>query len=378
MKYTLIAFAYLALFSLGFLDNSRGPVYPEILNYFQISKASGGLIFSLSSLSAFIISLFAKRWLGFFGAIGASRIALSCHLISFLIMGLVPPSSIGHIVFLIASFIFGLGLGILSISLNLIISESTTIYRRRQIFSGLHSMYGVASLIAPFIVGRLFFHGISWQAYFLVLSVLPVLGLIHSLFLKNTHQETNVIEDNFDFDKKQQIWLSIIFAGYISGEILIASRLVVYLSEVKGISSVLSSQALSLFFLCLLSGRLFFTFFKVKINSKKLLIFSSAASSVCLIMGIMYFPIFLSISGLAMSYFFPCAMNLIGEVFPGHIDVVVSRVMMVAGGVLVVMHWSFGVLASYLGLDVAIWLAPIFHIAVLYILQFKSGFLAKN
>ncbi|MFT6630712.1 MAG: fucose permease [Bacteriovoracaceae bacterium] len=378
MKYTFIAFAYLALFSLGFLDNSRGPVYPEILNYFQISKASGGLIFSLSSLSAFIISLFAKKWLGSFGAIGASRIALVCHLISFLIMGLVPPSTIGHLVFLVASFVFGFGLGILSISLNLIISESTTVEKRRQVFSGLHSMYGIASLLAPFIVGRLYSQGISWQAYFLVLCALPVIGLVHSLFLKNTYQAQIEVENNFDFNKKQQIWISIIFAGYISGEILIASRLVVYLSEVKGISSVVSSEALSLFFLCLLSGRLFFTFVKVNIDSKKLLIISSAGSSLCLILGIIYYPVFLSISGLAMSYFFPCAMNLIGEAFPEDIGVVVSKVMMVAGAVLVIMHWSFGILASYLGLDIAIWLAPLFHIAVLYILQFKCGFLAKN
>jgi fucose permease len=378
MKYTFIAFAYFSLFSLGFLDNSRGPVYPEILAFFQISKVAGALIFSLSSLSAFAISLFAKRWLTHFGPIGASRIALLCHFISFLIMGLVPPTSFGHSIFLIASFIFGLGLGILSISLNLIISSSTNVYRRRQVFAGLHSMYGVASLLAPFIIGHLFNLGISWQSYFLVLGILPILGLVHSLFLKDNFEKQKRVEDKFEIDKKHQLWLSLIFAAYISGEVLIGSRLVVYLREVKGVDAATSSQGLSLFFLCLLAGRLFFAIKKVNLDSRKLLIISAWASSICLIFGILSYPILLAFSGLAMSYFFPCAMNLIGEVFPGHVDLVVSRVMVVAGAVLVIMHWGFGLLASYLGLESAIWLAPIFHLVVLYILQFKTGFLAKN
>lgn len=378
MKYNLIAFAYLALFSLGFLDNSRGPVYPEILNFFNMSKASGGLIFSLSSLSAFIISIFARKWLQVFGVLNSSRIALLCHLVSFLIMGQAPSSEFGKYFFLAGSFVFGLGLGVLGISLNLIISDSTTIYRRRQVFSGMHAMYGVASLMAPFIVSKLFLNNIHWQSYFLALTSIPALGLVHSLFLKSEARKEKENQLEVCVSKKDQFWLSMIFAAYISGEILVGSRLVIYLSEVRGIEKAEGAENLSLFFLCLLVGRVLFAIKRINIPSRTLLVLSSLCSVLLLCFGILFNPIFLGFSGLAMSYFFPCAMNLLGESYPKGLDLVVSRVMMIAGGALVVMHWFFGVLASYIGLETTFWLAPIFHLCVLYILQFKVGFLAKS
>ena len=116
MKFIYISFAYLSLFCLGFIDNSRGPVYPEILEYFNLTKSSGSLIFSLSSFMAFIGALTSKVWLGLLGAIRASKIALVLQVIACLIMGSVAGTEYGYKLFLLGTMLFGLGVGIQSVS----------------------------------------------------------------------------------------------------------------------------------------------------------------------------------------------------------------------------------------------------------------------
>ena len=76
MKFAYIAFAYFTLFTLGFIDNARGPIYPQFLDYFGVSNALGSWVFTLSSLCSFLTALLAKFWLPRIGIITASKIAL--------------------------------------------------------------------------------------------------------------------------------------------------------------------------------------------------------------------------------------------------------------------------------------------------------------
>lgn len=377
MKYAYIAFAYLSLFTLGFIDNSRGPIYPEILKFFNISNTSGALIFSLSSLSSFLAAVFSKSWLQKLGALNSSKVAMIFYLIACLIMGKASPGPFGYYYFLIASLIFGLGVGIHSITLNLIINESSPTKHRRRVFSGLHSMYGIASLIAPFLIGNLASLNIPWQKYFIFIAIIPAVFFVLFIFLK----PQNIRNENSEkliISKYQQWILATVFACYICGEMLISTRLVVYLKNIKNLSGEVSSTYLSLFFLLLLIGRLTFTIKHFNTKSDKLLKISMGSSIISVILGIVYFPILLAVSGLTMSYFFPCAMDWLGEHFHTNMDAIFSKVMTIVGGCLVVFHWLFGVVAAQVGLDFAIWIVPVLHIIVLYILQFKTHFLAKS
>jgi fucose permease len=377
MKIPYIVFAYLSLFALGFIDNSRGPIYPEILNFFNIDNTKGALIFSGSALSGFVVAVFARKWLPIHGALNSSKFALFVQSIACIGMGLVNSNESGFYLFLLFSLTFGISVGVLSITLNLIINESTQLRLKRRVFAGLHSMYGVASLIAPFVIGKLFSFDIHWQTYFLTLGILPLGFLI--LFIGLRPQKLNSINIAcINLTIKQQLILGTVFAAYICGEILISTRLVIYLNKVKGFSLQDSSQFLSLFFCFLLMGRLIFTFFHFEIESKKLLKISLISSILTLIGGILFYSPLLLISGLAMSYFFPCAMDWLGECFGKNMEAIFSKIMAIVGGALVVLHWCFGGVASVFGLDKAIWIAPLLHILVLYILQCRTDFLAKK
>src|SRR3989344_6567310 len=54
-----IGFACLAMFVLGMSDNIRGPLYPELLLFFNLTNAQGSLSFAVASTAAFFGNIFA-------------------------------------------------------------------------------------------------------------------------------------------------------------------------------------------------------------------------------------------------------------------------------------------------------------------------------
>jgi len=370
VKITFIFIAYSALFILGIIDNSRGPIYPEILQLFLITKSQGSLIFSLASLSGFIISLFSRKWIPFFGVMGATRISLLLDAISCLLMGTVSVNHFGYYQFLVAAIILGLAMGIKGITLNVMINQSSPARLRRQLYAGLHSMYGIASLSAPLIFGYIFKNNISWKDYFLYLSLLPIFILILSLKEKTKKRNEYTEKDNHtQFNKA--VWYALAFTLYVSSEILISSRLVVYLTESHEISKADASYLLSGFFTFLLIGRLFFTFMKVNINSYNLMRLSLILSILINLLGLSHYPKILILNGLTMSFFFPTGMDFLSTRFSKASDSIISIVMISVGGGLVVTHYLFGLLSDSIGVASSMWLTPIMLTISLYLLQFK-------
>jgi FHS family glucose/mannose:H+ symporter-like MFS transporter len=49
-----IFFAFLSLFLLGLADNIRGPLFPEILQFFFVSSSKGSWSFATTSGAAFV------------------------------------------------------------------------------------------------------------------------------------------------------------------------------------------------------------------------------------------------------------------------------------------------------------------------------------
>lgn len=352
-----LLFAYSSLFSLAFIDNSRGPLYPEILKSFSISNSTGALIFTLSALSSFIMTIFSKNWLRCFGLIGSSKFALFFHFLACIGMGLTPFGTMGFVVFLVASIFLGLGVGVLSVTMNLIINSTTPRHLKRRAFSGLHSMYCIASLMAPQLMGIL---ALSWQDYFLFLSLMPLSFLIVFSSLKIKNIQT-VKKDSHDFKKRKSV-IAFVLASYVAGEVLVSSRMVLYLNEVKSIGTIEGGSYLSYFFLSLLAGRLLFTFKKIDLPAKALLYISLLTSLLLLLGGMLLYAPLLALSGLSMSYFFPCAMDWLGEMFQEHLDDLLGYVMMFIGGTLVVVHFLFGIISTYIGVEYAFYLAPALHI----------------
>jgi fucose permease len=372
-----ILFTYLVLFSLGIIDNSRGPIYPELLKLFSITKTQGSFIFTVTSLISFGVTLLSPYWLKSFGALKSTKFALLMHFIACLLMGFASQYSWGFYLFLLASTFVGIGIGISSLTVNLIITNSVSKNHRRKLFSGLHAMYGISALLAPTILSFIFKNKMSWSNYLFVISVIPLLILISFFTLKSK----NITEEKkhpSKILKKHLYILCAIFSFYVSAEMLIATRLVIYLNEVKSYGLDESSVKLSLFFLFLLIGRVTFSFVHLKLHTITILKLSVFGSILFTLLGIFYSGELLPITGLFMSIFFPFGMDWLSHNYGEDIDFIVSRVMTVVGGSLVVMHFIFGYLATQIGLEFAFMIAPVMLIVVLYLLHFKTNFLAND
>lgn len=381
MNFYLISFSYICLFFLGFIDNSRGPIYPALLKYFNVSTNIGSLIFVLSSLGNFLTSLLAPKIVARFSLLNPSRFGLCCFSVAALLMGIAPGNNWGLGMVFISSLLFGIGIGIHGVTLNLIVTYNSNISNRRKIFSGLHSMYGLASLLAPFIISVAFSFNLSWKDYFLFICAFLVFIIVLS-FHKNLYETK---DKNFIKEPKTKPLLSktipagILLSFYVCSEVILSSRLALYLQSAKGLSEVSSLKFVSAFFLFLLIGRLFFAFINLKVSSKYLLSLSCLFSLIFIFLGVVYQPVFLSFTGLSMSFFFPAAMDYLGDYFePSELDAGFSFSMVFVGGSLTVFNYIFGWITSILKIETSILMIPLFLVVVLYLLHIQIPLLSNR
>jgi fucose permease len=352
------------------VDNARGPVYPLIIDIFSLTKSNASYVFSLASFVSFIVTVLVNKWLPRFGLIGSTKISLSFHSIALILMGSSAFFENGYSLFLLGCVFLGIGVGLQSITVNLIVSKSSTALNRRKLFSGLHSMYGAAALLSPFVLGIFIRLGFDWRYVFLFLSLLPIIVLI--TFIKNQEIE---FEEPFELSRKSfnksSIRLGVLLALYVSTEIIVGTRLVLFLKDELQMSVEQGSMYLTLFFLLLLTGRLSFTFMNLKLKSYNLLQLSLCGTLICFGLAFTIDPRFLALSGLTMSYFFPCSMDFISNNYKDS-ETIISIVMNFVGLFLIFAHLAFGVISDIYGVSLAMKLGILLSSLVLYLLHLES------
>jgi len=86
--------------------------------------------------------------------------------------------------------------------------------------------------------------------------------------------------------KGQLPWFYIAIAFYVAAEIGMASWLVTFLQEIRGVSVTASSQALSLFFAMIMVGRLVGGFFVHRIGYLRSILFMTIGGILCIVAGL--------------------------------------------------------------------------------------------
>ena len=107
MKWSWILLSFAAIFSMGLIDNARGPLYPEILNWFKIQTGQGSLFFSLASLGGLLICWSTNLWLPRLGALRALKFFIFLQMFTALGMGLSGYDFAGFPLLVFFSFLFG-------------------------------------------------------------------------------------------------------------------------------------------------------------------------------------------------------------------------------------------------------------------------------
>ncbi len=377
INWYFLALAYSSLFSMGLIDNSRGPTYPNLLLDFKLGPQEGSLIFTLASLAGLFINLSSKYWLQKIGAIRGIYLSLFTMGISSLFIGLALHTHYPLFILYAFSFILGLGLSACGIAMNILVGHATPSHLRRQAFAGLHSTYGIASFIAPFLIFQATSFGLTWHNYFILLALIPLLLIIILKSIKQYDQKSITTLNNMTppLNFISRLPFAIMFGSYVAAEVLTSSRLVFIMQDFYHYSKKDSGIMLSIFFLSLTAGRLLFTFLpSSKVRSSSLLIGSLVSSIIIFLAGIYISPWCYPFIALTMSFFFPVGMDWLNEQFKEKANFMTATAMTSIGITLMCAHYLFGIIAEHFSLITAFKMVPLLCLIALMALIYIENF----
>jgi MFS family permease len=377
MNWLYISLAYLSLFFLGLADNVRGPLFPEILKAFSVTDTQGSWMFALSSTFGFIASFLSRHLLRKYDRVLALKYSIIGLSIALIAMAFVPSFSL----FLTVSALFGFCLGLMGVVQNVLVSLGSTSERRRQMLAGLHSMYGLSSLLAPLVVAGVVALGFNWRVSLIVMAVFGVCLFVYSLWTpKNVvqHLTSKAVKEGSIKEHLPQIYLATMLGLYVMAEMLVSTRLALFMRRESGMDLEQSSLYITMFFIAMLAGRLLFTFLKLQTSLKKQLTVFLAVSILFFILGLNGSPIFLALTGFSMAPFYPLGVAYISEKFPEEIDSAIAYVMTVQSLLTVLMHVVVGWLTDMFGIAKAFYIGPSVLAISLFVLHTYAMFFTRE
>ena len=318
----------------------------------------GSWFFSLASLAGLLVYISAKKWLPIFGVVRGTKLSLVIMGVGSLLMGILPHLPNQYFFLLVFSMVAGLGQGLSTYCMNLLVADATTIETRSRAFSALHSCYGVASFIAPLVFSEFYEWKSSWSLFYLYMGVFPFLVLLSVLKIGRgvNHSTSQPIKSGLSF--WQRAAYGGVFSFYVASEIVVSSRLVFFLVDGKGFSSEEAARSLSLFFLSLMGGRMLFAFLPMKEKSYQAMVCSLLLSLIVFYYGYFHESWVLGLLGGSMSFYFPMGMNWLTSRFEKGREEMIGSSMIQVGLILILMHLFFGELASAVGVEKALLMAP--------------------
>ncbi len=353
---------------MGFVDNSRGAFLPSIQTHFNLDNKEAGFLFSLASLCSLLTTLTSPFWQKKLSLKTGLSFCILLIGISSLTLGVSGYFHNPGLIFL-SAVIFGLAVGGIGIILNQTIDLYAPIPYKKQIYAGLHTMYGLSSLLPPIIITYFHLSFISWFSFFGVISILIFL---FSLKLKISAPLKE--QEHTPFNREAFV-LGLFIASYVAAEVVFSSRLVSLLTEMNVANP---GYYLSLFFLSLMLGRLLFAIKKIHFKNVTVLKISLMGSFIFMILGLNIQIVFLSFTGFFMAPFFPVAMDTITSRYEKTSQGLIRNIMLQIVISLAFYHYLYGVLAQLGGHQEAMLIVPILLIISLVVLVKKSNDLDRE
>ncbi len=346
----LVVISYVSLLVLGFMDNLRGPTYGPMIAELGLSHTQGAAVFATTSVFATVSAIIASEsarmsalnWLLLGLGIAACGYWLEGHAISF-----------GPLLAFAA--LFGFGFGWISVGQNTLLSESCSERWRARLFSGLHSIYGLAGLLAPIFVDIL--NPTQWRQAWTMASGLPLALLAVAWHwsrrqrkLQGPRQEKLKLTKQI---KWQAIWCGLFISMYLFCEITISTRLVYFLTAVHGWSFGAANTGLALFFLGLFVSRLLGLAFSLpaRISVISVLLASLGLSLGLLIVGLLWWPIALCGLGVTLGPFVPYSMEYLSFRFGALAGNAIAYTFALFSVVVVFLHLMLGVITDTFGIQ---------------------------
>lgn len=365
-----LALGYLGLFLYGLIDNVRGPIFPDIIAEYRLSDSVAGLFFFAAAAATFVNNVLCFEWMGRIGAHRTMWVYSLIQASGLLVTGI--GRTYGWT--LVGSILIGISCGGIGIATNVLVAESAPLRTRRQWLSGLHAMYGAASLLGPVWVTVFYGLGAGWRAAagWLAGGSLLVAGGALAIGRGRGGWGLSVAASSARTARTARplaagVYYGLICMCYVSAELAISTRLPLYARREWGYSASAANWLLSAFFLGLFTGRFLFAAVRIPWHSRAILAGSAASGVVCFVLGLVHHPGWLAAAGLCVSVFYPAIIALISEEHSasGTTAFVTSWCITLQAVGLMGMHLGVGSLSDRIGLGRALWVGPALLLATL-------------
>jgi FHS family glucose/mannose:H+ symporter-like MFS transporter len=380
MIWPFIFISYATLFVFGLTDNIRGPLFPEILKYFSLSDSLGATMWALSNISGLAASYVSRFFLKRYDRLSVLQGAALSLAISLWGLALSPNFPF----FLIFSFLFGFSLGILGMIPNILVPMGSTPERKQRMLSGLHTMYGLSSLLAPLLAASVAGVAGNWRWTFAAASLAPLLLFAYSLHSSHKSLHTKMSDNpdhhfaNKERNFRPQLFLAFMLGLAVSLEIMLSSRLALFMQREWSATMEVSSLYVTYFFSSMMVGRLLFAIIHLKRSPQFLLSASLFFTFVFSLVGLFHHPLFLAFTGFTIAPFFPLTITWISSEFPEDLDSAISYLMTVDAIMLIAMHMLVGQLTDLFNIKTALFLGPLLAILALAMVLSYEVLFKKN
>ncbi len=372
--FVYIAVSYLVLFCFGFADNGRSASFPQMIAFFGITNLEAAQIFAFSSITSLLANLVGRHWLKWLGDWSAQRVFVL--LVSIGCFGIGMSGVLKSFPLILASSaLLGLGMGGSAICVNSIVGRLSSTKNRRRLFSGLHSMYGVASVIAPLAFVAFAEEGVSWIYVFMMVAVIPLTPFVLSFFFPPLPKPLGYSSKPIGVSWRRRYLIGALIGFGVCAEMSVATRITQYATMAYQAGSNEASIYLAMFFVFLMLGRFLFATVHFERSSLWLMMVSVGCTFFVYVIGLLVHPAVLSLVGFTISFFFPCATDWISKHFKANAGFMLTSALTINGIALVLLQWALGALTDFGGIRLALCMGPVFcALAVLICLMLKTRY----
>ncbi|WP_245591578.1 MFS transporter [Cystobacter fuscus] len=316
----LLALAYLAFVSLGLPDAVLGVSWPSIRDTFALPQTGMGIILATGATSYFLSGLLVGRLMRALGV--GLLLVVSTVLVTLGITGYATLPLFA--LFLMASCVIGFGSGAIDAGLNTYAAQH---FGARHM-NWLHAAYSTGAALGPVLTTALLARDAGWRAgYAVIAALLGTLALSFVLMRRqwdgapgaSASTESGGAGDvtptvgALEALRRAPVWLQIlIFFIYTGIEVTAGQWSYTLLTEERGLGTAEAGTWVSVFWGCLLAGRISLGFVIERIGTVRLLRLSTALAIVgALLFALPSLPpaLGLGLLGFSISSIFPALMS---------------------------------------------------------------------
>lgn len=375
--------SFFAFFIFGVIDILKGSTLSSVLEDMGFTYSRGGLII-MSAYFGFVASSLAT---GFIADWAGKKLIIVIAAL-FYLAGIGGYAAAQSFWFFIAAFFFiGFACGSVELGANYIIID---VQRRNPglYLNLLTAFYGLGSMVAPLYAGHMFRAGFGWRDIY-AHSLLAPAALLAFFLIARYPDMPGSQPARLDFREllrtaftPTMCWVYALNVAYVATEVCIATWLIEYLKETRGLSVNVGANWLAVFFGGIMAGRFLGGFFVERAGYLRSMAAAVAGAAVCIVAGV-YGPdglaYLLPVTGLFLSIILPTATALVSTMGLKNMGAVLGLFFCFVGVGGMAGPWIAGVANDWLGLRAGMTTAAFFCAVMLVALaRIRAGLRPTN